>query len=76
MSISTVFLLLIIYSFGILWAAVLPKASLVEGTRWAHLAPIIKFINPGPFGLKEVRRVFYRLGIPLISPLSMLWLPL
>lgn len=55
MSISTVFLLLIIYSFGILWAAVLPKASLVEGTRWAHLAPIIKFINPGPFGLKEVR---------------------
>lgn len=55
MSISTVFLLLIIYSFGILWAAVLPKPSLVEGTRWAHLAPIIRFINPGPFGLKEVR---------------------
>ncbi|KAK7687874.1 hypothetical protein QCA50_009093 [Cerrena zonata] len=53
MSISTVFLLLIIYSFGILWAAVFPRASLVEGTRWSRLGPILKFINPGPFGLKE-----------------------
>ncbi|KAH8093910.1 OPT oligopeptide transporter protein-domain-containing protein [Cristinia sonorae] len=52
-SVSTVFLLLLIYSIGILWAKCLPTASIVEGTRFAKLAPVIHFINPGPFGLKE-----------------------
>lgn len=53
---STTFLLLLNYSVGTAWAAVLPRASLVEGTRFSRLAPLIHFINPGPFGLKEVRR--------------------
>lgn len=55
MSVSTVFLLLLIYSVGVVWAAVIPRASSVEGTRWSGLAPFLHFINPGPFGLKEVR---------------------
>lgn len=54
MSVSTVFLLLIIYTIGNAWARFLPRASLVEGTRFESLAPIISFINPGEFMLKEV----------------------
>ncbi|KAL4248101.1 oligopeptide OPT transporter family protein [Abortiporus biennis] len=53
MSVSTVFLLLLIYSAGIAWAALLPTAKLVEGTRLSSLAPVLNFLNPGPFGLKE-----------------------
>jgi len=56
MSISTVFLLLIIYTFGNAWAKFLPKQSWVENTRFERLSPVLYFINPGPFGLKEVRR--------------------
>ncbi|KAH8093252.1 oligopeptide transporter [Cristinia sonorae] len=51
--VSTVFLLLLNYSAGIAWAAFLPRASLVENTRFARLAPVLHFINPGTFGLKE-----------------------
>ncbi|PSR90579.1 hypothetical protein PHLCEN_2v4872 [Hermanssonia centrifuga] len=51
--VSTVFLLLLIYSVGTAWAAILPRATWVEGTRFARLAPILHFINPGDFHLKE-----------------------
>ncbi|KAK0452510.1 peptide transporter MTD1 [Armillaria borealis] len=53
MTVSTVFLLLVLYSIGVAWAAFLPKRSWVEGTRLQSLAPVLEFINPGPFGLKE-----------------------
>ncbi|KAI0073510.1 oligopeptide transporter [Panus rudis PR-1116 ss-1] len=53
MSVSTVFLLLLIYTVGISWSAFLPRASSFENTRFARLAPVAHFINPGPFGLKE-----------------------
>ncbi|KIP08832.1 hypothetical protein PHLGIDRAFT_23337 [Phlebiopsis gigantea 11061_1 CR5-6] len=52
-SVSTVFLLLLIYTIGNAWAAFLPRASWVEGTRFARLAPVFEFINPGEFRLKE-----------------------
>lgn len=54
-SISTVFLLLLIYSFGVAWAKYLPRAEWVEGTRFARLGPTLHFLNPGEFRLKEVR---------------------
>ncbi|PIL26670.1 transporter [Ganoderma sinense ZZ0214-1] len=53
MTVSTVFLLLIIYTVGIVWAKYLPQASWVEGTRFAGLAPALHFINPGEFRIKE-----------------------
>ena len=56
MVVSTVFLLLIIWSVGIFWAKYFPKASWVEGTRLAWLAPALDFINPGEFRIKEVSR--------------------
>ncbi|KAI0316557.1 oligopeptide transporter [Amylostereum chailletii] len=52
-SISTVFLMLIIYSFGVAWAEFFPRRAWVEGTRFAVLAPALHFINPGEFMLKE-----------------------
>ena len=57
-SVSTVFLLLIIYMVGIVWAKYLPRASWVEGTRFAGLAPVLQFINPGEFRIKEVSPPF------------------
>ncbi|KAH8093283.1 oligopeptide transporter [Cristinia sonorae] len=53
MGVSTVFLLLLIYSVGQVWAKFLPTAKAVEGTRFAKLGPTLHFINPGPFGIKE-----------------------
>ncbi|KAI8974273.1 OPT oligopeptide transporter protein-domain-containing protein [Trametes punicea] len=53
-TVSTVFLLLLIYSVGIAWAKYLPRAEWVEGTRLARLAPALRFINPGEFRIKEV----------------------
>ncbi|KAG6815817.1 hypothetical protein H0H87_011116, partial [Tephrocybe sp. NHM501043] len=53
MSVSTVFLLLVIYSIGNAWAAFLPRRSWVEGTRFQRLGPVFEFVNPGPFTLKE-----------------------
>ncbi|KAI0053806.1 oligopeptide transporter [Auriscalpium vulgare] len=52
-SISTVFLLLIVYTFGVAWATFLPRKSWVEGTRFARWGPVFEFINPGEFKLKE-----------------------
>ena len=57
MTVSTVFLLLLIYTVGQAWAMYFPKASWVEGTRFAGLAPLLNFLNPGPFQIKEVRNV-------------------
>ena len=54
-TVSTVFLLLLIYTVGNAWAVLLPRASSVEGTRLARLAPVLEFVNPGEFRLKEVR---------------------
>ncbi|KZV61284.1 OPT superfamily oligopeptide transporter [Peniophora sp. CONT] len=52
--VSGVFLMLIIYAFGTAWAALLPRASWVEGTRFARFAPAIHFVNPDTeFKLKE-----------------------
>ncbi|KAG7448856.1 oligopeptide transporter [Guyanagaster necrorhizus] len=53
MSVSTVFLLLVLYSIGLAWATFLPRRAWVEGTRLQKLAPVLEFINPGSFGLKE-----------------------
>jgi hypothetical protein len=58
-SVSTVFLLLLVYSVGTAWATFIPRASVVEGTRFAWLAPALNVINPGPFRLKEVGYVLY-----------------
>lgn len=55
MPISTVFLLLVIYAAGTAWATLVPSQSRVEGTRFAKLGPFIEFLNPRPFGMKEVR---------------------
>ncbi|KAJ2917485.1 hypothetical protein MD484_g2956, partial [Candolleomyces efflorescens] len=53
MSVSTVFLLLITYTAGNAWATFLPTRNAVEGTRFAFLASVLHFVNPGPFSLKE-----------------------
>ncbi len=52
---------------GTAWAAILPRATWVEGTRFARLAPILHFINPGDFHLKEVCHIFSRSRQLLIS---------
>jgi hypothetical protein len=54
MTVSTVFLLLLIYSVGNAWAKFLPTREKVVGTRLQFLGPVFAFVNPGPFGLKEV----------------------
>ncbi|KAF5356761.1 hypothetical protein D9756_006727 [Leucocoprinus leucothites] len=53
MVVSTVFLLLLIYSVGNAWAKFLPTKQKVVGTRFEFLGPALEFLNPGPFGLKE-----------------------
>ncbi|OJT06231.1 Oligopeptide transporter 8 [Trametes pubescens] len=52
-SISTVFLLLLIYSFGVAWAKYLPRREWVENTRFARFGPALHFFNPGEFKIKE-----------------------
>ncbi len=52
--VSTVFLLLIIYTLGNAWAKFLPKREWVDGTSLAWLGPTLHFLNPGPFDIKEV----------------------
>ena len=49
-----VFLLLVIYSLGRVWSTLLPKRSLVNGTRFEWLGPVLHIINPGKFRIKEV----------------------
>ena len=54
-SVSTVFLLLLIYTAGNVWARFFPARSWVVGTRLEWLAPVFDFINPGSkFSIKEV----------------------
>ncbi|KAF9460047.1 oligopeptide transporter [Collybia nuda] len=52
-TVSSVFILLIIYTVGNAWAKFLPRASWVKGTQLEFLTPVITFINPGEFTLKE-----------------------
>ncbi|THH14179.1 hypothetical protein EW146_g6118 [Bondarzewia mesenterica] len=52
-AISSVFLLLVIYSVGIFWSTFFPKRSWVEGGRFAKLGPVFDVINPGEFKIKE-----------------------
>ncbi|KIJ51867.1 hypothetical protein M422DRAFT_244244 [Sphaerobolus stellatus SS14] len=53
-TVSPIFLLLLIFSIGKLWARILPRRSTFEGRPLLNrLAPIAEFINPGDFGLKE-----------------------
>ncbi|KAH8982788.1 oligopeptide transporter [Lactarius akahatsu] len=51
--ISTVFLLLVIYSMGVFWSTFFPRRSWVKETRFEWLGPTLHFINPGQFRLKE-----------------------
>ncbi|KAH9042868.1 oligopeptide transporter [Lactarius hengduanensis] len=51
--ISTVFLLLVIYSMGVFWSTFFPRRSWVKETRFEWLGPTLHFINPGEFRLKE-----------------------
>lgn len=57
MSVSSVFMLLVIYTFGNAWATFLPRDTWVKGTRLEFLTPVIVFINPGEFKLKEVSNI-------------------
>lgn len=54
MSVSSVFLLLLVYTSGQAWATFLPRKSWVEGTRWERLGPVLHALNPGKFTIKEV----------------------
>ncbi|KAL4258388.1 oligopeptide OPT transporter family protein [Pleurotus pulmonarius] len=53
MTVSSVFLLLLIYTAGNAWATFLPRSTWVTGTRFGFLSGVFHFINPGPFTLKE-----------------------
>jgi hypothetical protein len=55
--ISGVFLQLVIWTFGRAWELVVPTGARIRGTRLGALAPILDFINPGTFRIKEVRFV-------------------
>ncbi|KAK1633296.1 oligopeptide transporter 8 [Colletotrichum phormii] len=55
-SFASVFLCLIAYVIGVAWSVVLPRRQHVEKylpsqAKW--LGPVVHFINPGHFGLKE-----------------------
>ena len=55
-SFASVFLCLMAYIIGVTWSQVLPRREHVEKfipsqSKW--LSPIVHFINPGHFGLKE-----------------------
>ena len=53
-SVSSVFLLLLIHSVGVVWSKVLPRRESVERTVYAKFGPVLGFINPGEFRIKEV----------------------
>ncbi|KAL4079665.1 OPT oligopeptide transporter protein-domain-containing protein [Scleroderma citrinum] len=59
LSVSTVFLLLLIHSVGLAWSRVLPRRSSVEGTRYAILGPYLEFINHSEFRIKEICEMVY-----------------
>jgi hypothetical protein len=75
MTVSSVFILLIIYTAGNAWATFLPRGSWVKGTRFEFLTPVIVFINPGEFTLKEVSQLvaLYKLSSLPSAFCSMLW---
>lgn len=52
-TVSSVFLLLLIYSTGLAWGEFLPGASSVKSTRNEHLTGVLELVNPGPFRIKE-----------------------
>ncbi|KIM57237.1 hypothetical protein SCLCIDRAFT_1143537 [Scleroderma citrinum Foug A] len=52
-TVSGVFLLLLIHSVGVAWSKILPRRESVERTRYAKLGPVLGFINPGEFRIKE-----------------------
>ncbi|CAE6519790.1 unnamed protein product [Rhizoctonia solani] len=51
-SVSGIFLLLLVYTIGNAWAILLPRPEIFQN-RIPWLVPIIRIVNPGPFGLKE-----------------------
>ncbi|KAH7340612.1 oligopeptide transporter [Rhizoctonia solani] len=51
-SVSGIFLLLLVYTIGNAWAILLPRPEQFQN-RISWLVPIIRILNPGPFGLKE-----------------------
>lgn len=55
-SFASVFLCLMAYVIGVTWSQVLPRREHVEKFFPSHaswLAPLVHFVNPGHFGLKE-----------------------
>lgn len=55
-SFASVFLCLMAYVIGVTWSQVLPRREHIEKllpNQASWLAPIVHFINPGHFGLKE-----------------------
>lgn len=55
-SFASVFLCLMAYVIGLTWSVVLPRREHVEKylpSQAAWLGPVVHFINPGHFGLKE-----------------------
>ncbi|KAI0781468.1 oligopeptide transporter [Trametes elegans] len=52
-SVSTVFLLLLIYTVGLAWAKYMPREEWVKGTRFERFSPFLRFLNPGEFKIKE-----------------------
>lgn len=52
--ISSINLMLLIYIMGMTWSKALPRRSMVNGTRFAVLGPLLEIINHGEFRIKEV----------------------
>ncbi|KAF9519299.1 hypothetical protein BS47DRAFT_1324590 [Hydnum rufescens UP504] len=52
-TVSGIFLLLILYTLGNAWALLLPQRHVFEARGWRRLAKVAHFVNPGTFGLKE-----------------------
>ncbi|KAF8328081.1 OPT oligopeptide transporter protein-domain-containing protein [Cantharellus anzutake] len=52
-TVSGIFLMLIIYTSGNVWANLFPQAHFFEKRGWSRAARVFTFVNPGPFGLKE-----------------------
>lgn len=51
--ISSINLMLLIYIMGMTWSKALPRRSMVNGTRFAVLGPLLEIINHGEFRIKE-----------------------
>lgn len=68
-------MLLLIYTFGVAWSIFFPRRSWVEGTRLQALTPVLEFINPGEFKLKEVCRIFILLISKMLKSMSSMLCP-